>query len=63
MRAPKRVSTPARSQTSNIPETLGTRLLISEGWTKIDAPMMIPTTIAVARRRPIERVRFAVILE
>jgi hypothetical protein len=55
MSAPKRVSTPASSQTSNIPEMLGTRLVISDGWTKIEAPMMMPATMAVALKRPMGR--------
>src|SRR5258706_11108772 len=55
MSAPNSVSTPANSQTSKIPETLGTRRVISDGWTNIEAPMMIPTTIAVARSRPMGR--------
>src|SRR5882762_3781155 len=53
--APKRVSSPAAIQTANTPGTDGTSRAISEGWTKIDAPMMMPTTIAVACPRPIER--------
>lgn len=53
--APKNVSTPASSQTSSIPRTSGTCRLISDGCTKIPAPMMIPATIAVARMSPIER--------
>jgi hypothetical protein len=42
------VRTPDISQTRKTPETEGTRLVISEGWTKMEAPMMIPTTMAVA---------------
>src|SRR5437763_5709563 len=57
--APKSVSTPQTSHTANIPRTSGTSRVISEGCTKIDAPMMIPTTSAVARTKPIERVMSA----
>src|SRR3569832_788094 len=48
-----RVNTPAAAQTSNMPETDGTAPETSDGWTKIEAPMIVPTTIAVARVRPI----------
>ena len=47
------VSTPATAQTSSMPDTDGTAPDTSDGWTKIDAPMIVPTTIAVARVRPI----------
>src|ERR1039458_8305151 len=46
---------PAATHTERTPPTLGTCRLISEGCTKTDAPMMIPTTIAVACSRPIGR--------
>jgi hypothetical protein len=39
-----------------MPAKLGTARLTSEGWTKIDEPTMVPTTIAVACVNPIERV-------
>jgi hypothetical protein len=35
----------------------GTRLVISDAWTKIDDPMMVPTTSAVAVGRPMPRCR------
>src|SRR5919197_6305328 len=50
------VSAPAAIQTSSMPVRLGTARLTSEGCTKIDAPTMVPTTIAVACTRPIDRV-------
>src|ERR1039457_2518669 len=52
---PNKVKTPATTHTESTPGILGTCRLISEGWTKIEAPMMIPTTIAVAWRRPMGR--------
>src|SRR4029079_15903178 len=55
MLAPTHVSAPAVTQTSNIPVMLGSARLTSEGGTKIDAPTIVPTTIAVACVRPIER--------
>jgi len=39
-----------------MPPKLGTARLTSDGWTKIDEPTMVPTTIAVACVSPIERV-------
>src|SRR5690349_12975032 len=48
-----RVNTPAAAQTSSMPETDGTAPETSDGWTKTEAPMIVPTTIAVARVRPI----------
>src|SRR5262245_49031154 len=57
MLAPNQVSAPAASQTNSMPANVGTALLTSEGWTKIDAPTIVPTTIAVASVRPIERVK------
>src|SRR5438034_5847098 len=56
MLAPNQVSAPAAAHTSSMPPKLGTARLTSDGWTKIDAPMIVPTTIAVACRSPIERV-------
>ena len=47
------VNTPAAAQTSSMPDTDGTAPDTSDGWTKIEAPMIVPTTIAVARVRPI----------
>jgi hypothetical protein len=46
---------PAASHASRIPPTDGICRVISDGWTKIDAPMMVPTTIAVAWVRPRDR--------
>src|SRR6516164_11007689 len=50
--APNNVTMPPTAQTDNTPTALGTCRLISEGCTKMDAPMIIPTTIAVAWTRP-----------
>jgi hypothetical protein len=47
-KAPKNVRTPATSQTRKIPAIEGTYPVISEGWTKIDAPIIVPATMAVA---------------
>src|SRR5215471_10361227 len=47
------VNTPATAQTSSMPDSEGTAPDTSDGWTKIEAPMIVPTTIAVARVRPI----------
>src|SRR5262245_51820857 len=55
MLAPNQVSAPATTHTSSIPAKLGTARLTSDGWTKIDAPTIVPTTIAVACVRPIDR--------
>ncbi|MEE9246108.1 MAG: hypothetical protein V3U63_07885, partial [Gemmatimonadota bacterium] len=33
----------------------GTWALITEGWTNIEAPMIVPTTMAVALVSPMER--------
>src|SRR5689334_7761378 len=52
---PNSVSTPAAIHTLSTPAVLGTCRLISDGCTKIDAPMMIPATMQVACRRPIGR--------
>lgn len=42
------MSSPEVSHTSNAPTTDGTCPVTSDGWTKIDAPMIVPTTMAVA---------------
>src|SRR5919198_5444275 len=55
--APNHVSAPAAIHTSSVPATVGTARLTSDGCTKIDAPTIVPTTIAVAWVRPIERDR------
>src|SRR6187455_1113657 len=55
MLAPNHVSAPATTQTSSMPPKVGTARLTSDGCTKIDEPTMVPTTIAVAWVRPIER--------
>jgi hypothetical protein len=52
-RAPKKVNAPEISQTRKTPGIEGTCPVISEGWTKIEAPIMMPTTMAVAWGRPI----------
>src|SRR5262245_63778247 len=57
MLAPNQVRTPAATQTSSMPAKVGTARLTSEGWTKIDEPTMVPTTIAVACVSPIDRWR------
>ncbi len=46
--APKSVRTPDASQTAKTPPTVGTAPVMTDGCTKIDAPMMMPTTSAVA---------------
>ena len=52
------------SQTIKTPDIDGTWPVISDGCTKIDAPMIVPTTIAVAcgkritRRSPVAAVSF-----
>ena len=58
MLAPNQVSAPATTHTSSMPLKLGTARLTSDGWTKIDEPTMVPTTIAVACVSPIERASF-----
>src|SRR5439155_2952106 len=55
--APNHVSAPAAAQTSSMPPKLGTARLTSDGCTKIDAPTIVPTTIAVACGSPIDRVK------
>src|SRR5438067_1444554 len=52
---PNSVSTPDAIQTESTPVLLGTLRLISEGCTKMDAPMMIPATMQLACTRPIGR--------
>src|SRR5207248_11358156 len=56
MLAPNQVSAPAATHTSSMPPRPGTARLTSDGWTKIDAPTIVPTTIAVAWGSPIDRV-------
>src|SRR6266540_3803952 len=56
MLAPNQVSAPAAIHTRSMPAKLGTARLTSDGCTKIDEPTMVPTTIAVAWVRVIERV-------
>ena len=56
MLAPNHVSAPAATHTSSMPAKVGTARLTSDGWTKIDEPTMVPTTIAVAWVSPIDRV-------
>src|SRR5579864_498500 len=56
MLAPNHVRAPAAIQTSSMPQKSGTDRLTSDGWTKIDDPTIVPTTIAVACTRPIDRV-------
>src|SRR5215831_7376679 len=53
--APNSVSTPHATQTTMISVGVARCLAISEGWTKIDAPMMVPATMAVALRRVSDR--------
>src|SRR4029450_3718683 len=55
MLAPNHVSAPATTHTSSMPPKLGTARLTSDGWTKIDAPTIVPTTMAVACVSPIDR--------
>src|SRR5215212_7179013 len=55
MLAPNHVSAPATTHTSSMPAKLGTARLTSDGCTKIDAPTIVPTTIAVACVSPIDR--------
>jgi hypothetical protein len=60
MLAPNQVSAPAASHTSSMPLNDGTALLTSDGWTKIDDPTIVPTTIAVACVSPIVRASLSV---
>src|ERR1700722_2948152 len=55
MLAPNHVSAPAATQTSSMPANVGTARLTSDGCTKIDAPTIVPTTMAVACVRPMDR--------
>ena len=55
MLAPNQVSAPAAIHTSSMPPKPGTARLTSDGCAKIDAPMIVPTTIAVACGSPIDR--------
>src|SRR6476469_6500146 len=48
MLAPNHVSPPATIQTASMIANPGADRLTSEGWTKIDAPTIVPTTIATA---------------
>src|SRR3954462_2896156 len=57
MLAPNQVSAPAAIHTRSMPLNDGTALLTSDGWTKIDEPTMVPTTMAVAWVRPRVRAR------
>ena len=50
-----RVRIPAHPHTSNAPGIEGISPVTSEGCTKIDAPIIVPTTIAVAWGRRIAR--------
>src|SRR4051812_42349887 len=59
MLAPNQVSAPAAIQTSSMPLNDGTALLTSDGWTKIDDPTIVPTTMAVAWVSPIVLVSLA----
>ncbi len=49
------VRAPATAQARMTPPADGTRAVISDAWTKIDAPMIVPTTRAVADGRPMTR--------
>ncbi len=60
--APTRVSRPASVHTSTTPATERISPVITDGCTKMDAPTIVPTTIAVARTSPIERLREAGVL-
>src|ERR1035437_1640848 len=55
MLAPNQVGAPATIHTTSMPPKVGAARLTSDGWTKIDAPTMVPTTMAVACGRPMER--------
>src|SRR5262245_41687176 len=60
MLAPNHVSAPAAIQTRSMPPNDGTARLTSDGWTKIDEPTIVPTTIAVACVNEMVRANFAV---
>src|SRR5919108_1149238 len=62
-RAPKSVSKPATIHAANTAGTEGTKRVISAGWTKIDAPMIVPTAIAVAWTKAIERFSSAILVD
>ena len=51
MSEPTTVNRPATIQASSSPGIDGSAPLISEGWTKMEAPMIVPTTIAVVCER------------
>jgi len=51
---------PAIRQTRKISPTEGTCPVISEGWKKIAAPIMVPATIAVALGRSVTRLNLGV---
>src|SRR5882672_1151983 len=53
--APVSVSRPATSHAASTPPADGTLAVITEGCTKMDAPMIVPTTIAAAGTRPMDR--------
>ena len=53
-----KVNNPEASQRNMIPLTEGIKLVTLNGCTKIDAPMIVPTTRAVARGRVITRRNF-----
>ena len=53
--APKKVNVPASNQIKATPPKDGTSLVISVGCTKIAAPIMVPTTMAVVCVRLIDR--------
>jgi hypothetical protein len=55
MSAPMSVRIPAHVQTTSTPVVDATAPDTSDGCTKIDAPMIVPITIAVARPTPIAR--------
>ena len=55
MRAPASVRAPASAHARTTPPTERISPVITDGCTKIEAPMMVPTTMAVARPSPIER--------
>jgi hypothetical protein len=55
--APHRVSRPEAIHAANTPPTEWIAPVTAEGCTKIEAPMIVPTTMAVARPRPKERSR------
>src|SRR5438094_346640 len=60
MSAPNSVRTPDTIHTRYTAPSVGTVPVITEGCTKIDAPMMMPTTSAVAWSSVIERASMAI---